>query len=337
MELMLHVPKKNNLNLKKSWQPNATIETLQKRAALLALLRQFFATREIYEVETPLLNEATVTDPFIESIPAYFKVRGHDYTKMFLQTSPEYAMKRLLAAGSGSIYQITKAFRQGDVSPLHNPEFSMLEWYRLGFDHHQLMDEVNELLKLILKVNDAAKISYKVLYEEKLNIDPHTISLAELKELAIVKNLPIDEESKKSITHKNGWLELFFSHFIEKEIGFSAPIFIYDFPIFNAALAKIRQDESLPCASRFEVYYKGIELANGFHELQDSFEQQNRFSNDLAFREQNHFEKVPIDTAFIEALQAGLPNCSGVALGLDRLFMLALGFSSLQEVMSFSF
>lgn len=318
------------------WKPTASLETLKVRAHILKTIHAFFAARGVLQVETPLMSHATVTDPHIESMEVYFKnIGSQDKTICYLQTSPEYAMKRLLAAGSGDIYQIAKAFRQGEVGKLHNPEFTMLEWYRLDYDHHQLMDEVAALLCLILNIQSTDRISYRQVFLQYLNIDPFILSAKELLNFAEQHHLHFNNISHEE-NNKNFSLELLFSHLIEPQLGHEKPIFIFDFPTSLAALAKIRFEET-PVASRFEVYFKGIELANGFHELQDACEQLKRFEMDLHLRKKNLSSHVPIDKNFIDALTAGLPDCSGVALGVDRLILLALGKKSIEEVMSFSF
>jgi lysyl-tRNA synthetase class 2 len=316
-----------------SWRPTALLSTLQKRAEIINTIRDFFCARNVLEVETPLLSYTTVTDPHVLSIPAIFQRNGEKAETVFLQTSPEYAMKRLLAAGSGAIFQICKAFRQGDVGRIHNPEFTMLEWYRPGFDHHALMNEMDELLQLILQTAPAERLSYQAAFEKFVSINPHTASQLELANCA--KHHGIDFVGADS-GEKNIWLDLILTHCIEPYIGQERPVFLYDFPITQAALAKIRDAENPPVASRFEVYFKNIELANGFHELQNAEEQRARFTKDLIAREQQGIISVPIDELFLSALTAGLPDCSGVALGVDRLVMLALQHEALSDAMSFA-
>ncbi len=312
------------------WRPSATIEMLKARASIIANIRHFFAERGVLEVETPLLSHATVTDPHVLGIPALTRV-GLIENTFYLQTSPEYAMKRLLAAGSGSIFQICKAFRQGDLGKNHNPEFTMLEWYRLDFDHHTLMDEMDELLQFILKTLPAERLSYANVFERFIGINPHFTTTEELATYA-KQNINFSGE----LSDMNAWLNLLFTHCIEPNIAQEKPFFLFDFPVSQAALAKIRT-ENPPVASRFEVYFKGLELANGFHELQNATEQHKRFENDLIYREKHQLPKVPIDENFLAALENGLPDCSGVALGVDRLIMLALGGNSIKEVVGFDF
>jgi lysyl-tRNA synthetase class 2 len=314
-----------------AWQPTALMETLRERAKIISHIRAFFAARAVWEVETPILSQATVTDPHILSIPAYYKELGSTQEEIYyLQTSPEYAMKKLLAAGAGSIFQITKSFRQGEAGKWHNPEFTLLEWYRPGFDHHALMDEMDELLHTVLKLPTATRQTTAQVYQQYVGINPHYATIAELKECA----KQYIELAPDVQNDKNAWLDLLFTHCIEPQLGKDMPFFLYDFPISQAALAKIRQTDP-PVASRFEVYFKGVELANGFHELQDADEQRKRFENDLAYRLKNNIPRVPIDEHLLAALKAGIPDCAGVALGIDRLVMLALQHTTIAEVLSF--
>ena len=319
-----------------AWRPTAQADFLKQRAQLIATIRQFFLDRQVLEVETPLLSHAAVTDPYVLSIPATFTPLGAEVnTAVFLQTSPEYAMKRLLAAGLGPIYQICKAFRQGDLGRLHNPEFTMLEWYRPGFNHHDLMDEMDEFLQYILHTAPAERLTYAALFEKFLRINPHAATQQQLIDCA--KQQQIQIELNGGIPERNFWLNLLMTHCIEPQIGLEKPLFLYDFPVSQAALAKIRADETPPVASRFEVHFKGLELANGFHELQNPQEQRQRFLNDLAFRSQQGMPSVAMDELFLASLAAGLPDCAGVALGVDRLVMIALNAHSIAEVLSFSF
>lgn len=303
------------------WEPTASLDHLKRRAEILRMIRSFFNEKGLLEVETPLLANATVTDPYVNGIAIS--------NGSFLQTSPEYAMKRLLAAGVGSIFQICKAFRENDIGALHNPEFTLLEWYRVGFNHHDLMNEMDELLSLVLNSLPAQRLSCLDAYEKYVGINPHEATLEELEQKVsmLINYSPV---TRLRITY----LELLFTHCIQPNLGFDKPCFLYDFPICQAALAKIRF-EYPPVASRFEVYVKGVELANGFHELQDAREQRARFEKDLMIRKVNQLEERAIDEYFLAALLSGLPDCSGVALGIDRLVMLALGCSSVSETMSF--
>jgi lysyl-tRNA synthetase class 2 len=321
--------------MQNTWQPCASIETLRTRAAILKSIRDFFAARQVTEVETPLMCHTSVTDPFIQSIPALFQAHPQENEiRYYLQTSPEYAMKRLLAAGSGPIFQISKAFRQGEIGRYHNPEFSMLEWYRPGFDHHNLMYEMDELLQMVLNKPAAERKTYADIFLQYLQINPHTVTLEQLKNCADENNISVASASE--IHDCDTWLQLLMSECIEPQIGQNQPCFIYDFPASQAALARL-QASNPPVASRFEVYYRGIELANGFHELQNAAEQRKRFENNCIERKKLGLNEMLIDEFFLAALNHGLPNCSGVALGIDRLLMLALGKDKIADVLSFDF
>ena len=304
------------------WQPTAALETLRLRAELLARIRGFFDSRGVLEVETPVLGHATVTDPYIES------VRAGD---LFLQTSPEYAMKRLLAAGSGPIFQICKAFRAEESGSRHNPEFTMLEWYRPGFDHHDLMDEVDLLLNAVVGTGDAERETYEALFQRHVGANPHSADAAELERAASALSVSVASSSSLS---REDWLNLLMAHVIEPQLGEKAPVFVYDYPVDLAALARIRPGEP-PVAERFEVYFRGTELANGYHELTDAREQRERFKRDLEKRRALGVDDVEPDERLLAALEAGVPASAGVALGLDRLVMVAASARSLRDVLSF--
>ncbi len=313
------------------WQPTASMTVLKQRAAILAKIRAFFAEREVMEVETPSLSQATVTDVHIASIGCQLTTNSKPQQTYYLQTSPEYAMKRLLAAGSGSIYQICKAFRAEEVGAQHNPEFTMLEWYRVDFDHHDLMAEMDALLQLVLDCGPADKFSYAELFQQYLAINPHTANIEELQTLLSSKDVVLSEAFLSD--NRDAYLQLLMSHCIEPQLGMTRPVFVYDYPQTQAALARIRHDD-IPVAERFEVYLQGVELANGFHELADANEQRQRFLNDSAEREKLGLPAVPIAEHLLAALENGLPDCAGVALGIDRLVMLACAATSIQDVIA---
>jgi len=312
--------------------PSATIKNLQLRAQILANIRQFFASKRVLEVETPAMSQATVTDLHLDTFKTIFV--GPGYAKglpLYLVTSPEFHMKRLLAAGSGSIYQICKAFRNEEAGRTHNPEFSLLEWYRIDFDHHQLMDEMDEFLQLILHCPIAKRVSYQAIFMDILGVCPLSDSMQKLKACAVPLGL---SDIANRETDRDTLLQLLFCMGIEPKIGQERPYMIYDFPASQAALAQIsRQDTRV--AERFEVYYKGVELANGFHELADAREQLIRFQQDNKKRVQQGMDPQPIDMNFIAALEAGFPNCAGVAVGIDRLVMLALNQDHISKVLAF--
>jgi lysyl-tRNA synthetase class 2 len=309
------------------WRPTASLDALRVRADTLETLRAFFADRGVLEVETPLLSAATVTDLHLQSLA--LRVGGESGRMMHLQTSPEFAMKRLLAGGSGPIYQISKAFRDAEAGRRHNPEFTLLEWYRPGWDHHRLMDEIDELLAAVLGSSPGERLSYAQAFERHAAIDPHGASLDELEQR--VRNLGV-----KCITglDRDDLLNLLLTHLVEPELGRGHPTFIHDYPASQAALARIRPGDP-PLAERFEVFFEGVELANGYHELTDPAEQRRRFEADLAERRRRNLPEVPIDHRLLAALEAGLPDCAGVALGVDRLVMLRAGATDISEVLAF--
>ncbi|MDK1290712.1 elongation factor P--(R)-beta-lysine ligase [Pseudoalteromonas umbrosa] len=314
------------------WAPSAQIETLKQRAAVLASIRSFFAERDVYEVETPSLSQASVTDVHLATFSTQFV--GPSYAQglpLYLQTSPEFAMKRLLAAGSGAIYQISKAFRNEESGRHHNPEFTMLEWYRPGFDEHLLMDEIDALMQCILSCDKAQRISYQAAFQQYLSIDPLTIELESLKAVCAEYGYKDIADEETTI---DPLLQLLFCMEIEPQIGQDIPCFVYHFPASQAALAKLNEQDKR-VAGRFELYYKGMELANGFNELTDAEEQSKRFDEDNLQRQQMNLPTVDKDMRFLAALDQGLPNCAGVALGIDRLVMLATDKREIKEVIAF--
>lgn len=317
-----------------TWQPAATIKQLKQRADILNQIRQFFAERNVMEVDTPAMSHATVTDVHLHTFKTEFVGPGYAQGQpLFFMTSPEFHMKRLLAAGSGCIYQICKSFRNEENGRYHNPEFTMLEWYRVGFDHHDLMDEMDLLLQQILKSGEAERMTYQQAFIDVLGVCPLEDSMDTLKQAAAklgLSDIANPEEDRDTL------LQLLFSVGVEEKIGQTVPAFVYDFPASQAALAKINLNDSR-VADRFEVYFKGIELANGFHELDKPQEQLKRFEDDNAKRIEMGLSPQPIDHHLIEALTAGLPDCAGVALGIDRLIMLALGYDHIDDVTAFPF
>ncbi|MBO0214650.1 elongation factor P--(R)-beta-lysine ligase [Vibrio sp. Vb2880] len=319
---------------KSEWMPTASIEQLKQRAALLSRIRQFFAARDVLEVDTPAMSHATVTDVHLHTFQTQFVGPGYATGRhLHLMTSPEFHMKRLLAAGSGSIYQMAKAFRNEENGRYHNPEFTMLEWYRVGFDHHDLMDEMDALLQMTLQTGASERLTYQQAFLTVLGVCPLEGSMAELKQAAASLGLSDIAEPE---TDRDTLLQLLFSMGVEGNIGQHVPAFVYDFPASQAALAKINPNDAR-VADRFEVYFRGIELANGFHELDNPREQLARFEADNAKRIDMGLAPQPIDYHLIAALEAGLPACAGVALGIDRLIMLALGEDHIDKVTAFPF
>lgn len=332
------------------------ISVIEQRADLLSKIREFFKQERVLEVDTPLLckyaGTAVHLDPFICIEPEEYQTKSNfldvncNHNFKFLQTSPEYAMKRLLVSGSPDIFQICKAFRSNEIGNLHNPEFTILEWYRLGFDHHKLMENVGNLLNFSLTVNDQhnfsnniiykhCKYSYREIFIKYLSCDPIIASLSELKKL-VKDNINLSKDFLDGL-YKQDCQELLFNHFVEPNLlGEDKIWFIYDYPIEQAALSKIVLDQNNDLvAQRFEVYINGIELANGYHELLDVDSQKQRFLEDQARRKQLGKIHIPIDEYFMSALEQGLPSCSGVALGVDRLLMLKIKAKSLKEVILF--
>lgn len=319
-----------------SWQPSISWQHAKQRAKLLATIREFFTTRDVIEVETPLLSNGTVTDVHLDPFVTHFNYSAdssiEESVALYAQTSPEFAMKRLLASGYGCCYQICKAFRHEQYGRFHNPEFTMLEWYRLGFDHFQLMDEVAKLLEVVLGCKEVESVSYQDLFLREVNIDPLTVTRTQL--LALITDHEVLSDWLVSENDIDTLLQFVMSEIIEPRIGKEIPCFVYNFPASQASLAKISTTDNR-VAQRFECYFKGIELANGFNELTNSEQQLQRFQLDNENRMKMGKEQRPIDYNFIAALNHGLPECSGVALGVDRLLMLAMNIDSIDQVLSF--
>jgi lysyl-tRNA synthetase class 2 len=311
------------------WTPSADLPTLRARAALLAAVRAFFTSRGVLEVETPLLSAHATVDRHIDSF------RTAD--GRWLHTSPEFAMKRLLCAGSGPIWQVCRVFRREESGRHHNPEFTMLEWYRPGFDHHALMHEVAELvtgLAAALGRPLAAaveRLSYREAFGRHLGLDPFSAGIPDIREALAAAG---HDAGDLGGGDRDIWLDVAMSLAVGPKLGLEAPCFLYDFPASQAALARIRRDDP-PVAERFELFWQGTELANGFHELGDAGEQRQRFEAEQHWRQEQGREVPPYDRHLVSALAAGLPDCAGVALGLDRLLLLLLGKASLAEVLAF--
>lgn len=310
-----------------SWKPLASLSVLQYRATLYHHLRAFFLARDVFELDVPILSSSATIDPFIDSIHA--SVMGR---QQYLQTSPEFYLKRFLSAYPHDVYYLGKAFRDGEKGSRHNPEFTMLEWYRMGWDEQALLNEVRDLL--LQFIPDAAWqiMSYRAVFQQYLGVDPH---LATVDELSACAQERID--SSIDFDTKNPWLDLLFTHCIEPALpkGF---VGIYDYPASQAALARCAEDElGQTVAKRFEVYFNGMELANGYCELSDAAELQRRFIADQQYRQQHQLATVPFDDLLVDALNEGqFPDCAGVALGVDRLLMCVLGKKKLQDVLSFT-
>ncbi|QBH95201.1 elongation factor P--(R)-beta-lysine ligase [Limnobaculum zhutongyuii] len=315
-----------------SWQPSASIAKLLKRAKIVSEIRRFFSERGVLEVETPAMSQATVTDIHLFPFQTRFVGPGAaDGMTLFLMTSPEFHMKRLLAAGSGPIYQMGKSFRNEEAGRYHNPEFTMLEWYRPHFDMYRLMNEVDDLLQQILDCEASEVVSYQQIFIRHLEIDPLSADKPQLR--AAAAKLDMEELANRE-EDRDTLLQMLFAFGVEPHIGQEKPTFVYHFPASQAALAEISSEDHR-VAERFEVYYKGVELANGFRELTDAGEQRQRFEQENRKREARGLPIHPIDENFLAALTYGMPECAGVALGVDRLIMIALSAQSISEVMAF--
>ena len=314
-----------------SWRPTATLDALKRRAVMLAAAREFFARRGVLEVETPILSAAAVSDPQIESMAT--RVAGLA-APLYLGTSPEYAMKRLLAAGSGDIYQICKVFRDGERGRWHNPEFTLIEWYRLGFDDSALMNEVEALVASLLSpyrlLGPAERLSYSAALRLHAGVDAHEASEHDLSEAARRHGIECDAD-----LDRDAKLDLLMGLIVGPRLGLERPCFVCDYPASQAALARLKPGQ-VPVAARFELYLDGVELANGFHELIDGVAQRGRFERDLTLRRDRGQVQPPLDERLLAALAAGLPDCAGVALGFDRLAALALGAPRLADAMAFT-
>lgn len=306
------------------WHPTANPELLKLRSELLQQIRAFFLARGVLEVETPVLSAAGNSDPGIHQ----FHLDGQ---VAWLRTSPEYAMKRLLAAGSGDIFELGRVFRAGEEGRFHNREFTMLEWYRCGWTAAELMDEVAELVRQLFtdETLTETRLTYRDLFLAYTEIDPLVSSTAELEQRARDAGLELP-----GLDH-NALLDLLFSHVIQPELSGEGLVFVYDFPESQAALARIR-DTDPPVAERFELLVNGLELANGYRELTDPEEQRQRFERENRLRVDRGDHPVPLDQHLLAALESGLPDCSGVALGVDRLLMLVSGRERLSDVVTFA-
>ena len=319
------------------WKPACDIELLRLRANVLSAIRAFFEQRSVLEVETPLLCHATGTDPQLDFFSSYYHSAPND-KEMFLQTSPEFAMKRLLAAGSGSIFQICKAFRNGESGRFHNPEFSILEWYRVGFSLEQLMDEVAELLVQLMpghcRLEPVHRFSYSELFEQITGLNPLLFCQESYAHYAS-ENAMSDAILICENDHAM-WLDLLFSYKVQAVLADQQISIVYGYPAVQSSLARINQHNPL-IADRFEVFINGVEIGNGFFELSDAQEQEQRFDQEISARSTKGLPAVEKDNLFLAALQAGLPDCSGIALGLDRLLMVIANAGTLKDVMAFPF
>ncbi len=319
-----------------TWQPSASTGALRLRADLNRLVREFFHARNVLEVETPMMSRAGNTDPNIVSFSLTFSGRtdGAPRTR-WLRTSPEFPLKRLLAAGMGDCYELGRVFRDGEAGGRHNPEFTMLEWYRVGWTLEPLIDETVELVQAALAVvgrtATASRISFRELYLQRLGFDPMTASLEAVRNAAA--GIAIDGEGLT----RDDWLDLLMTHRLQPAFPRDGIVVVHDYPASQSALARVVEREGVAVAERFELYLGALELANGYHELTDAVEQRRRFERDVAARTARGETAPPLDEALLDALAHGMPACAGVALGVDRLLMAVLDTPRIADTLAFDF
>ncbi len=318
-----------------SWRPTASIDNLKRRHEITQAVRAFFLEAGFWEVETPLLSRDTVVDTHLDPVPvslSWDPVKPSQGDAYYLQTSPEFAMKRLVAAGAEAIFQITKAFRLAEAGTQHNVEFTLIEWYRTGDDLAAGMQLLSDLAAAVLKRGPAETIGYAQLFESHLGVDPLSATPQQLREVAHKHDVSVPESFAED--DLDALLELLLSELIQPKLGFNRPVILYHYPASQAALARLSEaDPRVAC--RFELFVDGMELANGYDELLDAeiLVQRNQANN--AAREALGKPPLPGDSQLIDAMRAGLPACSGCALGLDRLVMAAIGAKSIEEVIPF--
>ena len=303
---------------------------------MLQNIRAFFSERKVLEIETPILATTAITDPHLESLKTECTNQS-----LYLHTSPEFFMKRFLAAYNEDIFQICKVFRDDEYGVNHNPEFAMLEWYRIGFDHHRLLDEIEQLfLFLVTQLDveisspDVVRVTYQQAFQQTLNIDPLVATSQDLKQCCDDFNIEIPLGMNES--DKDMWLDWLMTQAVAPSFSKNGFTFLYDYPASQAALAKLNDDDAR-VAHRFEVFFGKLELANGFNELTDADQQAARFEAENQLREQRGQEKMPLDKSLLAALKHGMPACAGVAVGLDRLLMVLLAKQNIKDVLTFSF
>jgi len=323
---------------------NQKLHNLERRSKLLAALRKFFSERQFIEVETPLLSSEVIPEQHIEPFQAITTDQlganagspsSVSRRRLFLQASPELHMKRLVAAGMSAIYQVTRSFRGQEQGPLHNPEFTIVEWYRTGDDMQAGIALLDQLCQTLLETPSAIRTSYGEAFEQHVGLCPHTSTADELANRAQSLNINIPEDMPKH--ERDEWLNLLLATQVEPKLGLAGPEILYDYPASQAALAKItRREDGVEVARRFELYWRGIELANGYDELTDAAELRTRLDQVNNNRAANDCPALPLPESLLSAMESGLPACSGCALGFDRLVMLALEEKSIDEVMAFS-
>lgn len=323
------------MNVPVDFRPTASWQNLRLRAELLRRLRRFFENRGFLEVETPVLSSNTVIDRHLDPVSVILPDdprTPHVGRQMWLQTSPEFAMKRLLAAGAEAIFQVTRAFRAAERGRLHNPEFTLVEWYRAGDSMEAGMAFLANLADTLLGRGPAERISYREAFEVHLGLNPHTAAAEEL--AAVASSRGLAPPQGWDAADRDAWLELLLSEFVEPHLGTTSPTILYDYPASQAALARIR-NEAPPVGERFELYLEGVELANGYHELLDTSELRRRNARNNRARQDDGKPPLPEESHLLAAMDAGLPPCTGAALGFDRVVMFAAGASSIDEVIAF--
>ena len=316
--------------------PVANLGVLRQRAAMIRRIRQFFDDRDFLEVETPLLSHDTVVDRYLHPIGITKSdvtgCQSHLNQKLWLQTSPEFGMKRMVAAGAEAIYQIGKSFRQNEIGKMHNPEFTMLEWYRIGDDMRTGMALLANLIETILDKPTTEKITYDEVFARFVNVDPCESPVSELQRVAQQAGIPVEIPCHEA--NRDEWLNLILSRLIEPQLGRGRGTIIYDWPVSQAAMAIVREDQRR-VAERFELYVDGVELANGYHELLDAEELTKRNSINNRNRLKDGSSLLPEESRLLAAMRNGMPACAGVALGVDRMVMLAVGADSSRDVLAF--
>lgn len=319
------------------FRPTASWSNLRLRAELLGRVRTFFAARGFLEVETPLLSADVVVDRHLDPFAVDVASPGHASTgraPFWLQTSPEFGMKRLMASGGEAIYQITRAFRRGEVGPLHNPEFTIVEWYRRGDRMAEGIRLLSDLAEALLGLGPAALLSYREAFARHVGLDPLVATVEQLR--AAVERNAIAAPASLATADRDAWLDLLLVERVEPLLGAGTPTILYDYPASQAALAVVR-DEDPPVAERFELYVRGIELANGYHELTEPEALRARNRRNNAWRAADGKQPLGEESRLLAAMEHGLPICSGAALGFDRVVMLAAGANTLAEVLAFPF
>ncbi len=327
--------------------PTASLRNLAAMSGLLNRIRAFFESRSFIEVLTPVLSQDTVVNRYLEPIPVSIERQPNRFQTFFLQTSPEYAMKRLVAAGAKAIYQIAHAFRSGDLGSQHNVEFTLLEWYRVGDDYHEGIQFLSDFAEEIFKRGDVEKTSFLDGFFRFTGINPHTASCDQMRNFADDNRIPYPESygtAPRRTTlpddfQREPWVDLLFSEVVQANLGREQPTILYDFPVWQSQLATTRSEkcgeETFEVSERFELYVDGVELANGYHELTDAAELSRRNREANQYRVADGNAPLPESSRLIQAMESGFPPCCGTALGVERLLMVLLEADSIEEVMPF--